>query len=483
MQTETTSQLNQGKLQRNLIEMSQLPGPSGVPLLGNLLQLSTEKLHRIIEKWSDQYGSIFKIKLGHIPVVVITSSETVQNVLKSRPEKFRRLGRMDDVIREIGIFGVFNAEGDDWKRQRKLVSQALNLSHLKSFFPTLDSITEKLLNHWNKLAAENTSFEIKSALMRYTVDITSRLAFGHNMNTIENDNDAIQDHLEIIFPAIFKRINFPIAYWRFIKLAKDRKLDRSLEAIGKLMQKVIDDTKEQLLQHAELKEHPTNFLQALLAVSEGENPVSNQVIIGNILTMLLAGEDTTAHTMAWILYFMHLYPKVQLKMQQEADHVLGDEGTLKSYEDAARLRYIEAVAFEAMRLKPVAPILFHETLEDVVAEGVKIPRGTSVFLQINYAAIKEEHFSDAKEFIPERWLDGGCPAHKMHNEKAFIPFGAGPRFCPGHNLAMLEIKAVLAMACKNFTITMETSHESVNEILAFTMHPSDFCIKLARRNA
>ena len=482
MQTETRSHSNKEKLLHNIIEMGKLTGPSGVPVLGNLLQLNTEKLHRIIESWSDQYGSIFKIKLGSIPVVVITASETIQYVLKNRPEKFKRLGRMDDVIREMGIFGVFNAEGDDWKRQRKLVSQALNINHIKSFFPALDKITEKLLDRWNRLALENSSIEIKGELMRYTVDITSKLAFGYDMNTIEKNNDIIQDHLEVIFPAIFKRINFPIPYWRFLKLPADKKLDRSLKAISKTMKNIIDETRKQLVQNKTLLDHPANFLQALLAASTLDNPISNEVIAGNVLTMLLAGEDTTAHTMAWILYFMHLNPGVQIKMQQEVDRVLANENTLKNYERAADLHYIEAVALEAMRLKPVAPVLYHETLEDVVLEGVRVPKNTAIFAQTHYAAINETHFSNAGNFIPERWMEGGCPAHKAHDDKALVPFGAGPRFCPGYNLALLEIKAVLSMLCKNFLITMETNPESVNEKLAFTMMPSDFFVRLVKRN-
>ncbi|MEJ7738761.1 MAG: cytochrome P450 [Chitinophagaceae bacterium] len=481
MQAQITNQVNIGTLPSATITMNQLPGPAGVPLLGNLLQITPEKLHRVIEKWSDQYGSIFKFKLGTIPVVVITAPETIQYVLKNRPEKFRRLGKMDDIIREMGVFGVFNAEGDDWKRQRKLVSQALNITNLKTFFSTLDHITEKLLNRWNQLSAQNTSVEIKGELMRYTVDITSRLAFGYDMNTLEKKEDIIQNHLEIIFPALFKRINSPVPYWRYVKLPADRRLEKSLKVIHTTMQGIIDQTREQLVHNPGLIDHPSNFLQALLAASDQEQPVSNEVVIGNVLTMLMAGEDTTAYTIAWIFYFMHICPEVQQKMQEEADLVLANENTIKNYDDVARLPYIEAVALEAMRLKPVAPIFFLDTLVDVVVEGTLVPKGTGVIAQSQFAAAKEEHFSNPEKFIPERWIKGGCPAHNVHNERAFLPFGAGPRFCPGYNLALLEMKAVLAMVCKNFTVTMVTPPENVHEIMAFTMMPSSFFVKFDRR--
>jgi cytochrome P450 len=481
MQANLQNPLAKKTLDSDTIEYNQLPGPASVPLLGNLLQFTPAKLHRFLEKWGDQYGSIFIIKLGTMPVVVITDPEAIQYVLKNRPEKFRRVAKMDEIISEMGFSGVFNAEGDDWKHQRKLVSQALNMNHLTTFFPMLVSITEKLFNRWNKLSKENASIEIKLELMRYTVDITSRLAFGYNMNTIEKNNDIIQDHLGNIFPAIFKRLNMPVPYWRFFKLPADRRVEKSLHIIVQTMQSVIDETREQLKQNPALKNHPANFLQALIADSDHDNPVSNQMVIGNVLTMLLAGEDTTAHTLTWIFYFMHLHPEVQHKMQQEADMIVGDNNAIKDFEQTTHLPYIEAVAYEAMRLKPVAPMLFFDTLEDVLINQVKIPKNTGVLLQTHYSAIKETHFSNPDNFIPERWIAGGCPYHKAHNEKAFVPFGAGPRFCPGYNLAMIEIKSVLAMVCKNFVVTLETNPDEVREVLAFTMMPTGFSIKLVAR--
>lgn len=481
MERSVVNQAEAGEAEKATIRMDQLPGPPGLPVLGNLLQIKIEKIHRIIESWSHAYGSVFRIKLGLVPILVITAPEGIQYVLKNRPEKFRRMSKMDSTIREMGVLGVFNAEGSDWKRQRKLVSQALNVQQLKLFFPVLVSITQVLLNRWNKLSAQNALVEIKGELMRYTVDITAQLAFGHNMNTIEKKDDVIQQHLEVIFPAIFKRMNAPVPYWRYIRLPADKKLDGSLRVVNQLMQDVIDKARNELALHAAAGNQPRNFLQALLAASGPDDPVSNQEIIGNVLTMLLAGEDTTAHTLAWIFYFMHVVPGVQQKMQQEADGVLGDEQLLGNYDDAARLRYIEAVALESMRLKPVSPTLFHDALEDVVIEGVEVPKGTGILLQTHAAGLQEAHFVHADQFIPERWMEGGCPAGQAHNQKAFIPFGAGPRFCPGYQLAMLEIKTLLSMVCKNFSVTMETPPAAIDEVLTFTMKPSDFFVRLVKR--
>src|SRR5881275_2039501 len=119
--------------------------------------------------------------------------------------------------------------------------------------------------------------------------------------------------------------------------------------------------------------------------------------------MLLGGEDTTANSMAWMMHFMIEHPEVQVRMQTEAAQVVGKTGMLSQPQDAERLSYIEAVAHEAMRLKPVAPIIFLETVEDVVIDGVAIPKRTALISLTMHGGLKETHFAAASEFRPERW--------------------------------------------------------------------------------
>lgn len=462
--------------------MADLPGPSRLPILGNLLQLDLPRLHQVITKWSLKYGDLFTIKLLSAEILVITAPEAVQFVLKNRPEKFRRMAKMDEIIRELGVHGVFNAEGDDWRKQRKLVSNGLNIAHVKNFYPQLNAITGKMLNRWLEKARKGEAVAIKAELMRYTVDITSRLAFGYNMNTIDMGKDAIQDHLAVLFPAIFNRINAPIPYWRYFTTAADKKLYNSITVINETMRDVIETTRQEMTHNKSLAVRPENFLQSLLAGSDRDEPATNEVIIGNVLTMLLAGEDTTAHTITWILSFMHQFPGVQHKMQAEVDQLMGGMPTLAEFDHTARMPYIEAVALEAMRLKPVAPVLFHNALEDVEIEGVMVPKGTGIFLQTMAAATDDRQFTAAQEFLPDRWLEGRCPVYPEHNERAFMPFGAGARFCPGYHLAMTEIKALLAMICKNFTVIMDPV-KVVSETLAFTMMPEEFTVRFLPRQA
>src|SRR5690349_17188345 len=186
--------------------LTDLPGPTGLPLVGNVLQLDLTQLHRVLLRWTDEFGALFKFQLGQKPVLVVADPELNQTILRNRPKVYARLGTIEPVFKEMGITGVFSAEGEDWKRQRRLTAHALDAAHLRQFFPTLLKVTERLRKRWERDADEGSAVDVQQELMRYTVDVTTNLAFGYDMNTLENEGDVIQDHLEKIFPAINRRI-------------------------------------------------------------------------------------------------------------------------------------------------------------------------------------------------------------------------------------------------------------------------------------
>jgi cytochrome P450 len=463
--------------------LTDLPGPKGLPLLGNLLQLDLKQLHRVLERWGDEFGALYKFDLGRRPVVVVTDPDLNQLILRNRPKLYRRLGTIESVFQEMGITGVFSAEGEDWKRQRRMTAHALDAQHLRQFFPTLIKVTERLRNRWNIAADRQSAVDVQQDLMRYTVDVTTNLAFGYDMNTLEKEGDVIQEHLEKIFPAINRRINAPIPYWRYFKLPADHALDKSLAAIRETITGFVTRGRERLAQNPELAAHPTNLLEAMLAAPpEGDAAFTDDEIYGNVLTMLLAGEDTTANTMAWMTHFMVEHPEIQARMQTEAALVVGNAGMLSQLADAERLNYIEAVTHETMRLKPVAPVLFLEPNEDVEIGGVAVPKGTAVFLVTLSGGLQDAHFGAAAQFRPERWIEAAPPSGCPHNAKAFIPFGAGPRFCPGRQLAMVEIKTVMAMLCAGFEVSKTESPQSVGELFSFTMMPENLFVRFKRRS-
>ncbi|NOT10689.1 MAG: cytochrome P450 [Methylococcaceae bacterium] len=461
--------------------LSTLPGPKGLPILGNLLQIDMQKLHLILEGWSEQYGEIYRFKMANKTVVAISNPSWIQTILKDRPDTYRRGSAIEKVGAEFESNGVFAAEGAEWQRQRHVTMQAFKTENLRRFYPELYKICERLKKRWQVFADTGQTIDIRKEWMRFTVDVTTQFAFGYDINLLEQEDDSFQRHLEKFLPVFNRRANAPFPYWHFIKLPSERAMEASLAVIKETINGFVQQTRYRLAQQAEATVQPANFLEALLlARDEAGEGLSNLEIQGNIITMLLAGEDTTAHTLSWLLYLITEHPAVQHKMQQEADAVMGADRLPQDMGVIEQFNYIEAVAQETLRLKSVTPLLFMEPIKDVEIAGISIPKGTSLMLINRFGALQEENFTGAHNFRPERWLEA-TPAACNHNRNASAPFGAGPRFCPGRNLALLEIKMAMAMVCKNFSVNRVETEQPVQEIFSFTMMPDNLMVKLAAR--
>jgi cytochrome P450 len=466
---------------RVLRTVEDLPGPRPWPLVGNLLQIDTARLHRILSNWADAFGPLYHFRIAHRNVVVVADADLISEVLRDRPDGFRRQKVMADVMREVGVDGVLGAEGLDWRRQRKLAMHALNTNHLREFFDRLDAVTARLQRRWEGAAANGTRIDAQRDLMRFTVDVASGLAFGNDLNTLEQEGDTIQRHLDKLLPAFARRLLAPFPYWHWFKLRADRELDAAMVEVLKLVNDLVTAARQRVANKPKEDATPANFLEAMVAAQSGDAGFTDAEIVGNTLTMLLAGEDTTANTLAWMMHLMARHPDVQTKMQAEADRVLGAAGRAPDYASIESLRYIEAAAHEAMRLEPVAPILAHEANREVVLGDVVVPAGTAVYLLTVHPATAAHNFVDPQAFCPERWLDGAGHGGNGHNAKAFMPFGAGPRFCPGRHLAMLEIKMVIAMLCRNFDVVRAPNSPSPEEVFSFTMMPKNLFVVLRSR--
>jgi len=460
---------------------SELPGPKGLPILGNLLQIDLPKLHLILEKWADRYGDMYRFRLVNKAVVVIGNPELVQQILRDRPQTFRRGGSIEQISRELGTHGVFAAEGEQWRRQRALTMQAFKPEQLRRFFPTLSLITERLQARWSRMAETGNPLAVDKDWMRFTVDVTTQFAFGYDINLLENENADFQRHLESHLPGLNRWANAPFPYWRYFKLPSDREMEKSLAIIKETINGFVRQTRERLAQQPELAGQPANFLETLLLARDEDGArLSDEEILGNVFTILIAGEDTTAHTLSWLLHLLCEHPDVQRKLQQEADTALGDHTLPPELGILENMPYLEAVALETLRLKNVAPILFLEPNQEVELNGVTIPQGTLLMLLNRYNALQDANFSAARQFKPERWLDANPPSCP-HNRIAFTPFGAGPRFCPGRSLAMLEIKMAIAMLVRNFTVTPVDTGQPVRELFSFTMMPENLNLRFEKR--
>jgi cytochrome P450 len=448
--------------------LADLPGPRPLPLLGNLHQMHRTRIHQEMEHWSRTYGPLFRVTVPGTTMLVVADPELIKQALCARPATFRRPAVTAEVAAELGgIPGVFEAEGAAWRNQRQMVMQAFAPHAVKAYFPALVQVAQRLQRRWEAAAAAERTIPLGAELRLYTVDIVAGLAFGSDVNTIETGDNAIQRNLDAILPAIARRSMAAFPYWRYVKLPRDRQVEQCVANTRVAVDDLVAQARERMRADPARAARPGNMLEAMLAAAAREGSgVSARDVAGNVLTMLLAGEDTTSNSLAWLIYLLHTHPALLEKARAEVLRVVPDIGAL-GIEQVDQLDYLDACAHEALRLKPPAAYIPLEALVDTVVGDVQVATGTIVWCVMRAGSLDDTWFTHAAQFDPQRWLDDAV------DKKASMPFGAGARTCPGRYLALLEIKVALAMLLARFDIlSVATDHGGApQEKMGFVMEP------------
>ena len=467
-------------------QIADLPGPSGLPLLGNLLQVTRDRIHQDVERWAREHGPLFRFSFGRRRVLGVADHELLNALLRDRPDGFRRTRQLELISREMGLTpGLFGSNGEAWRLQRRMVMAGFDPSHVRAYFPSLLKVTRRLHGRWQQAARHGTAIDLQPDLMRFTVDAIAGLAFGADINTLESDADIIQRHLDKIFPALFKRMFSLVPVWRWRRSKADRELEQSVAAVNAAITGFIAQARARLAADAQRRSAPPNLLEAMIVAADtADSGVTDAQVAGNVMTMLLAGEDTTANTLAWMIYLLDRHPEA---LQRARAEVLAVAGSVEQFdpERMAGLDYLEACAHETMRLKPVAPFQAVEALRDTTIGDVQVPRGTIVWCVMRADSISDAHFPDAAAFRPERWLGSDAAASPLSSAKRVsMPFGAGPRVCPGRYLALLEIKMAMAMLLAHFEIDAVGTADGNEpaEHMSFTMSPIGLSMRLSMRS-
>lgn len=438
-------------------------------------------MHLDIEALVKQYGPYYKAKLLHHNVLVVSDPDAIAAIHRDRPDGFRRPALVSQVAGEMGgVPGLFFAEGESWKNQRRMVMASFAPHNVKAYFPSLKRVAERLQRRWHAAAQAHDAIDLQADLKRYTTDAIAGLAFGTEVNTLESDEHDIQTHIDTILAGLYRRGMAPFPYWRYITLPADRRLYRSLETVAQAIQRFVAHARARMQANPVLRTQPTNLLEAMIAAAdEPGSGVGDRDVEGNVSDLLFAGEDTTANTLAWMIYLLSRHPQALARASVEVRRLVPCLADLQ-IQHLDELPWLEACAQETMRLKPVAPAASLEALRDTVVGDVFVPAGTLIWCVVRHNMLSETLFPDAAAFQPERWMPDAPLPPSAAAKKANLPFGAGPRMCPGRYLALMEIKLAMVALLSDFDVmAVETPDGGeARERMSFTMGPVGLRMRL-----
>jgi len=429
------------------------PGPSGEPLFGSSRRYARDPF-RFLSACERAYGSVVQFDLGPLNTYLLTDPADIERVLVSEADQFRKPDFQSDALGDLLGKGLLLSEGQTWRKQRRLATPAFDMDRLMGFADRIVDHNDDLLADW----ADGTSVDVEQDMTQVTLAVIVDLMLGTDLT-----DERVRTIRESLVPlgARFEPDPVRFAAPRWLPMPGDGEYDAAVET----MERVIDDiVTERRGTHgdAAADEGPDDLLSILLrAQDRGEQ--SRRQIRDEVMTMLLAGHDTTALTLTYAWYLLSQHPEAERRLHAEVDEVLG--GDRPTMADVGELEFVERVIDESMRLYPPVYTMFREPKSAVELGGYRVPEDAAIMLSQWAMHRSERYWDEPDAFDPDRWDDG-----VDRPRFAYFPFGGGPRHCIGKHLAKLEAKLILARTAQQYSLE-HTGEAGLDLLPSLTMHP------------
>lgn len=400
-----------------------IPGPRGLPLVGSFLEVRRDPLG-MLEDNMRRHGPTVRYRFGPFNLVHIQDPEDVRHVLVKNHASYEKSPSYD-VLREILGNGLVTSEGSFWRRQRKLAQPAFHHQSLASFAETMGTLAAELADAWSRRPEER---DVHEEMMRLTLRVV-----GHTLMSTELGGDAntIAEALRVV-------LDYANQFEAFLLLPRWFPTPQRIRARRAIA--ALDDIVFRLIERRRRSGEPgRDLLGMLMAATDdsGTERMSDRQLRDEVMTLVLAGHETTANALSWTWLLLGRHPEVATRLRGEIDEVLG--GRPPALADLERLPYTQAVIKESMRVYPPVWMIERRALSDDVLSGYHIPAGTLVAVSPWTLHRDPAVFPDPERFDPERFLGDAAPGRYR-----YLPFGAGPRTCIGNAFATMEAVIILA---------------------------------------
>jgi cytochrome P450 len=433
---------------------SRPPGPKGSPVMGVMRDFSRDQLG-FIERAQREYGDVVWMRFLYVPAIFLYPPDDVEYVLVTNSKNFiKSMSLRSNFFQRLVGNGLITSEGEEWKRARRLSQPAFHRERVASYGQVMVDYTERLTAQWKEGETRDTHRD----MMRLTLEIVVQCLFSADVSRDVDEVGATLKELVRPFAAqatlgwiLNNRLPTP-AHFRFHALAKK-----------------IDDVVYRIIaeRRASGKDEGDLLSMLLAARDEDGSQMNDRQLRDEVMTLFLAGHETTALTLAWSWYLLGTHPEAQRNFHAELDEVLGDRAPTAA--DLPRLKFTEQIVKESMRLYPPAFGLGREAINDCEIGGYRVPAGTQVFM-FQWATQRDPRFYDEPlAFKPERWTEEFAERLPKY---AYFPFGGGPRVCIGASFAMMEIILCLAAIGQKFRLVIDRDHP-VSIYPAMSLRPRD----------
>jgi cytochrome P450 len=423
-------------------------------MLGTLIMPGRDPL-AIFTTFARRYGDVVAFRLGGERVFLVNHPDYVRQVLVTDNAKFAK-GRALERARRLLGDGLLTSERASHQRKRRLVQPAFHRAQVAGYARTMVERAERMSARWQ----DGVALDVSTEMARLTLSIAASTLFDADIDSDADDvgaalTDVLQSFWLQLLPFSDVVYALPIAAIRKSKAARVR-----LDALIYRMVQQRRSASAQRRQGVVPDSARSDVLSMLIDAHEDESALSDQEIRDEVMTLLLAGHETTANALMWTWYLLSQSPDARARLQREVDGVLG--GRPPEVSDAAALPFTTAVVTEAMRLYPPAWTIGRRALEPVEIGGYAVPAGALVFMSQWTLHRDARFFGEPERFLPERWTAEFKAALPKH---AYFPFGGGTRQCIGESFAWMELVLVVAAIAARWELELVPGHPVVPQPL------------------
>ncbi len=458
------------------ISIDQLPGPKGLPVLGNLFDIDTHSPIDGFLAMAKEYGPIYKLTLPAGTRVMVTGADLVDQMCDDTTFDKKIGAGLKGLQNSVAGGGLFTSETSDpmWHRAHNILMAPFSQQAMREYMPRMLDIAGQLTDKWSRLNPDE-EINLPVDMTALTLDTIALCGFDYRFNSFyrETPHPFVLAMVRALLEAQ-ARATQPKIQQR-LRIRANRQMAEDQEYMRALVNGLVQDRRRQ----GDAADN-TDLLGRMLTGIDKQSGLglTDDNIIAQCMTFLVAGHETTSGLLSFAIYYLMKNPELAARAVAEVDEVLGDDAE-PTYEQVRRLTYVAQILDETLRLWPTAPIFTRAPREDtVMVDKYAIPAGTAMSVLIPGLHRDQSVWgADAEEFNPDHFSPENKPTIPPN---AYKPFGFGMRSCIGRQFALQEATLVLGMLLQRFEFIDHRDYQ-LHTLTALTIKPQDLYIKIKHR--
>ncbi|MFH8410272.1 cytochrome P450 [Streptomyces sp. NPDC018019] len=445
-----------------MLELTAVPrAPGGMPLLGHVLPLQRDPLHFLRSLRAS--GDLVRVDIGTMPIYVASGAPAITDVMVKHGRSLEK-GRLFDRVRPLVGNGLATAGGEVHRRHRRLIQPMFHAGQIARYAEVMSDRARALANSWTP----GQRIAVEQVMGEYAIETLAATLFSTDIG--RPAVESVRRNLPIILKSMLLRAATPKM---LDKLPLWRRFDHATTSMRQVIDEVIATTRESG------QAGQTDLLSVLLAARDADTgeALTDEEVRDELVTILFAGTETTASTLAWTFHHLAEHPEVEKQLVAEIDEVVGDRPV--TFDDVSRLAGIRRTLDEVIRLHGVV-LLMRRTTEPIELSGFRIPAGVEIAFSLYALHRDPEYYPDPDTFDPDRWLP---ERREALPRQAVVPFGAGNRRCIGDGFSWTEATIALATILARWKLRPVPGKPRPRESASSMAHPDHVPMEVHPREA